>query len=273
ALEDLGIIVEYSHHEVASSQHEIDLRYCDALSMADNVMTYRLVVKEIAQLKGLHASFMPKPVFGINGSGMHTHQSLFRGSTNAFFDKKDKYHLSKIAKSFIAGLLKHAPEITSVTNQWVNSYKRLIPGYEAPVYICWAQMNRSALIRVPMYKPGKEKATRIEYRVPDPACNPYLAFSAMLAAGLEGMEKGYTLGEPANDNIYRMSEEERGRSKIKSLPEDLLEAIKITEKSELVKKALGDKLFYFFIRNKRLEWDEYKAQVTQYEIDKYLPIL
>jgi glutamine synthetase len=273
ALEDLGIIVEYSHHEVASSQHEIDLRYSDALSMADNVMTYRLVAKEIAQAKGLHASFMPKPVFGINGSGMHTHQSLFKGSSNAFFEKKDKYHLSKIAKQYIAGLLRHAPEITSVTNQWVNSYKRLVPGYEAPVYICWAQMNRSALIRVPMYKPGKEKATRMEYRVPDPACNPYLAFSVMLAAGLEGIEKGYTLSEPANDNIYHMTGEQRERAKIKSLPEDLLEAIKLTEKSELVKKSLGDELFHFFIRNKKLEWDEYKAQVTQYEIDKYLPIL
>jgi len=277
ALEDLGIIVEYSHHEVASSQHEIDLRYSEALSMADNVMTYRLVAKEIAQAKGLHATFMPKPVFGSNGSGMHTHQSLFSnrggGQHNAFFEKKGQYHLSKLARQFIAGLLKHAPEITSVTNQWVNSYKRLVPGYEAPVYICWAQMNRSALIRVPMYKPGKEKATRIEYRVPDPACNPYLAFSVMLAAGLEGIRKGYTLPEPANDNIYHMSEEQRERARIKSLPEDLLEAIKITEKSELVKRALGEDLFHFFIRNKKLEWDEYKAQVTQYEINKYLPIL
>jgi glutamine synthetase len=274
ALEDLGIVVEYSHHEVASSQHEIDLRYTDALSMADNVMTYRLVAKEIAQAKGLHASFMPKPVYGINGSGMHTHQSLFKGAQqNAFFDKKDKYHLSKIAKQFIAGLLKHAPEITSVTNQWVNSYKRLVPGYEAPVYICWAQMNRSSLIRVPMYKPGKEKSTRLEYRVPDPACNPYLAFSVMLAAGLEGIEKGYALADPANDNIYHMTQEQRERAKIKSLPEDLLEAIKLTEKSELVKSTLGEELFHFFIRNKKLEWDEYKAQVTQYEIDKYLPIL
>jgi glutamine synthetase len=273
ALEDLGIIVEYSHHEVASSQHEIDLRYSDALSMADNVMTYRLVAKEIAQAKGLHASFMPKPVFGINGSGMHTHQSLFKENNNAFFEKKGEYHLSKTARQYIAGLLKHAPEITAVTNQWVNSYKRLVPGYEAPVYICWAQMNRSALIRVPMYKPGKEKSTRVEYRVPDPACNPYLAFSVMLAAGLEGMEKNYPLSEPANDNIYHMSEEQRERAKIRSLPEDLLEAIKVTEKSELVKKALGEELFHFFIRNKKLEWDEYKAQVTQYEIDKYLPIL
>ncbi|MDD4894155.1 MAG: glutamine synthetase family protein [Candidatus Omnitrophica bacterium] len=273
ALESLGIIVEYSHHEVASSQHEIDLRYSDALSMADNVMTYRLVAKEIAQGKGLHASFMPKPIYGINGSGMHVHQSLFKGGRNAFFDAKDKYHLSAVGKSYTAGLLKHAREITSITSQWVNSYKRLVPGYEAPVYICWAQMNRSALVRVPMYKPGKEKATRIEYRSPDPACNPYLAFSVMLAAGLEGMEKNYALSEPANDNIYHMTDEQRQRAKIGSLPEDLLEAIKITEKSEFIKKALGDELFYFFIRNKKMEWDEYKAQVTQYEIDKYLPIL
>ncbi len=273
SLEDLGIIVEYSHHEVASSQHEIDLRYSDALSMADNVMTYRLVAKEIAQAKGLHASFMPKPVFGINGSGMHTHQSLFKGSANAFFEKGGQYHLSKVAQQFIAGLLKHAVEITSVTNQWVNSYKRLVPGYEAPVYICWAQMNRSALIRVPMYKPGKEKATRIEYRSPDPACNPYLAFSVMLAAGLEGIKNNYKLTEPANDNIYHMGEEQRDRVGIKSLPEDLLEAIKITEKSKLVRECLGDKVFEYFIRNKKVEWDEYKAQVTQYEIDRYLPIL
>ena len=273
ALEDLGIVVEYSHHEVASSQHEIDLRYTDALTMADNVMTYRLVAKEVAQQKGLHATFMPKPVFGINGSGMHVHQSLFKGEKNAFFDKKGKYHLSDTGKSFIAGLLRHSQEITSVTSQWVNSYKRLVPGYEAPVYICWAQMNRSALIRVPMYKPGKEKATRIEYRSPDPACNPYLAFSVMLAAGLEGIKKNYKLSEPANDNIYNMSEERRNRAGIKSLPEDLLEAIKITENSRLVKECLGNKVFEYFIRNKKLEWDEYKAQVTQYEIDRYLPIL
>ncbi len=273
ALEDLGIVVEYSHHEVASSQHEIDLRYTDALSMADNVMTYRLVVKETAQAKGLHATFMPKPIFGINGSGMHTHQSLFKAERNAFFDAKAKYHLSDVCRYFTAGLLKHAPEITAVTNQWVNSYKRLVPGYEAPVYICWAQMNRSSLIRVPMYKPGREKATRIEYRSPDPACNPYLAFSAMLAAGLAGIEGKYRLSEPANDNIYSMSEQERARSGIKSLPDDLLEAVKITEGSKLVRECLGNKLFEYFIRNKKLEWDEYKAQVTQYEVEKYLAIL
>ena len=272
-MEALGINVEYSHHEVAASQHEIDLRYDDALLMADNVMTYRLVVKEIARKHGVYATFMPKPIYGINGSGMHTHQSLFKGEKNAFFDNRDKYHLSEIGKSYTAGILKHAPEMTAITNQWVNSYKRLVPGYEAPVYICWAQMNRSALVRVPMYKPGKEKATRIEYRSPDPACNPYLAFSVMLAAGLEGIEKKYKLAEPANDNIYHMSEEERVRSGIKSLPEDLYEAIKIAENSKLLKSCLGEKVFGYFIRNKKMEWDEYKAQVTQYEVNKYLPIL
>lgn len=272
-MQALGIAVEYSHHEVAMSQHEIDLRYTDALTMADNVMAYRLVVKEIARKHGVYATFMPKPIFGINGSGMHVHQSLFKGERNAFFEAKDKFHLSSVGKSFTAGLLKHAPEITSITSQWVNSYKRLIPGYEAPVYICWAQMNRSALIRIPMYKPGKEKATRIEYRSPDPACNPYLAFSVMLASGLEGIEKNYKLAEPSNDNIYHMSEDERRLSGIKSLPEDLLEAVRITENSKLVKESLGEKVFEFFIRNKKMEWDEYKAQVTEYEVNKYLPIL
>jgi glutamine synthetase len=272
-MQSLGIQVEYSHHEVAASQHEIDLRYQDALTMADNVMTYRLVVKEIARHHGIYATFMPKPIFGINGSGMHVHQSLFKGDKNTFFDKSEKYHLSPTGRSFTAGLLRHAPEITSITSQWVNSYKRLVPGYEAPVYICWAQMNRSALIRVPMYKPGKEKATRIEYRSPDPACNPYLAFAVMLAAGLEGVKKNYKLPEPANDNIYQMTEGQRDKLGIKSLPEDLLEAIHITEKSSLVKECLGEKVFEYFIRNKKVEWDEYKAQVTQYEVNKYLPIL
>lgn len=272
-LEALGIHVECTHHEVASSQHEIDLRYTDALTMADNVMTYRMVVKDIARKNGIYASFMPKPVFGINGSGMHVHQSLFKGSSNAFFDPNDEYHLSSIARSYIAGLLKHASEITSITSQWVNSYKRLVPGYEAPVYICWAQMNRSALIRVPLYKKGKEKATRIEYRSPDPACNPYLAFSVMLAAGLEGIEKGYKLSKPSPDNIYHMTEEERAKEGIESLPDDLYEAVKLTENSSLVKEALGEKIFGHFIRNKKAEWDEYKAQVSQYEVNKYYPIL
>lgn len=273
ALEDLGIPIECSHHEVAPSQHEIDFRYNDALTMGDNVMTYRLVVKETAAKHGLHATFMPKPIYGINGSGMHVHQSLFKGSENAFFDPKDKYHLSKIGRSYIAGLIKHAREITLVLNQWVNSYKRLVPGYEAPVYICWAHMNRSALVRVPAYKKGKEKATRAEFRSPDPACNPYLAFSVMLAAGLEGIEKGYDLAEPQSDNIYEMTDEERKASGIESLPGDLGEAIHVMQKSELVKKALGEKVYEFFLRNKKKEWEDYRAQVTQFELERYLPVL
>lgn len=272
-LEKMGIEVEYWHHEVASSQHEIDLRYNDALTMADNVMTYRMVVKEVAMQNNLYATFMPKPVYGINGSGMHTHMSLFKGSKNAFFDPKDKLHLSKTAKYFIAGVLKHAREICSVCCQWVNSYKRLVPGYEAPVYVSWAQRNRSALVRVPVYKPGKEKATRIELRNPDPACNPYLAFSVMLAAGLEGIKKKYKLSPEVTNNIFAMTEAEREKSGIESLPDDLFEAIKITEKSALVRKALGDKVFEYFIRNKKDEWDEYRKQVTKHELERYLAIL
>jgi glutamine synthetase len=272
-LEDMGIGVEYSHHEVATSQHEIDMRYTDALTMADSVMTYRLVVKEVALQHGVYATFMPKPVFGINGSGMHVHQSLFKGERNAFFDKDDEYHLSKIAKSYIAGLLKHAPEITSVTSQWVNSYKRLVPGYEAPVYQSWARRNRADLVRVPEYQPGKEKATRIEYRSPDPACNPYLAFSVMLAAGLEGIEKGLEPPPPVEENVYEMTEEERQKRGIGTLPASLLEAILLTEKSEIVQKALGEHVFEAFIQNKRIEWDQYRTQVTEYELKRYLPIL
>ena len=272
-LEEMGIGVEYSHHEVAPSQHEIDMRYTDALTMADSVMTYRLVVKEVALKYGVYATFMPKPVLGINGSGMHTHQSLFTGDKNAFFDSKDPYNLSKTARCFIAGLLKYAPEITAVTNQWVNSYKRLVPGYEAPVYLSWARRNRSDLVRVPEYRPGREKATRIEFRSPDPACNPYLAFSVMLAAGLEGIEKGYEAPEPIEENVYEMSEEERQSRGIGTLPASLLEAILLTEKSELVRKALGDHVFNAFIENKKIEWDEYRTQVTEYELNRYLPIL
>ena len=272
-LEKMGIEVEYWHHEVASSQHEIDLRYNDALTMADNVMTYRTVVKEVAMNNNLYATFMPKPVYGINGSGMHTHMSLFKGKKNAFFDRNDKAHLSKTAKYFVAGLLKHAREICSVCCQWVNSYKRLVPGYEAPVYISWAQRNRSALVRVPVYKPGKENATRVELRNPDPACNPYLAFSVMLAAGLEGIKKRYSLPKQIVDNVYEMTEDERKKAGIEALPDDLFEAITITEKSPLVKKALGDKMFEYFIRNKKDEWDEYRRQVTKYELEKYLSIL
>ena len=272
-LEKMGIEIEYWHHEVASSQHEIDLRYNDALTMADNVMTYRMAVKEVAMNNNLYATFMPKPMYGASGSGMHTHMSLFKGKKNAFFDPKDKMHLSKTARFFIAGLLKHALEICSVCCQWVNSYKRLVPGYEAPVYVSWAHKNRSALVRVPTYKPGKEYATRVELRSPDPACNPYLAFSVMLAAGLEGIKKKYPLPAEVTDNIYEMSEKERVKKGIESLPDDLFEAIKITEKSALVRKALGDKVFEYFIRNKKDEWNEYRKQVSEYELDKYLPIL
>jgi len=272
-LEEMGIGIEYSHHEVATSQHEIDMRYTDALTMADNVMTYRLVVKQTALRHGVYATFMPKPVFGINGSGMHVHQSLFKGERNAFFNKDDEYYLSKTAKCYIAGLLKHAPEITSVTSQWVNSYKRLVPGYEAPVYLSWARRNRADLIRVPEYKPGKENATRIEFRSPDPTCNPYLAFSVMLAAGLEGIEKGYEIPEPVEENVYEMSDEERQRRGIGTLPGSLWEAVQLTKRSELVRRALGDHVFDAFIKNKKIEWDQYRTQVTDYEIKRYLPIL
>jgi glutamine synthetase len=272
-LEEMGIGVEYSHHEVAASQHEIDMRYTDALTMADNVMTYRLVVKQIALQHGIYATFMPKPVFGINGSGMHVHQSLFREGQNAFFDANDPYHLSKTAKYFVAGLLKHAPEITSVTSQWVNSYKRLVPGYEAPVYLSWARRNRSDLIRIPEYQPGKEKSTRIEFRSPDPACNPYLTFSVMLAAGLEGIEKEYEVPEPVEENVYEMTDEERQQRGIRELPGSLWEAIQLTEKSEVVRKALGEHVFDAFIKNKKIEWDLYRTQVTDYELKKYLPVL
>ena len=272
-LEEMGIGVECSHHEVASSQHEISLRYTDALTMADSVMTYRLVVKQIALAQGVYATFMPKPVFGVNGSGMHVHQSLFKDNRNAFYDKDDGYYLSEIAKSYIAGLLKHAPEITCVTNQWVNSYKRLVPGYEAPVYLSWARRNRADLVRVPEYKPGKENATRVEFRSPDPACNPYLAFSMMLAAGLEGIEKGYKIPKPIEENVYQMTEKERQAKGIDTLPSSLWEAIQLTEKSELVRKALGDHVFNAFIENKKIECYQYRTQVTDYELKKYLAIL
>ena len=272
-LEAMGIPVEYVHHEVAPSQHEIDLRYSDALTMADNVMTYRLTVKEAAQEFGVYATFMPKPVLGVNGNGMHTHQSLFEGDRNAFFEQGDEYHLSTVAKRYIAGVLAHAAEITLVANQWVNSYKRLVPGYEAPVYVCWARRNRSALVRVPMYKPGKESATRVEFRSPDPACNPYLAFAAMLAAGLAGIEGEYELPPEASNNIYEMTEEERRTAGIQSLPEDLYEAIRVAEGSKVMRDCLGEHVHEYLIRNKRNEWDSYKAYVTPYELERYLPIL
>lgn len=272
-LESMGIPVEYSHHEVAPSQHEIDLRYTDALTMADSTMTYRLVVKEVAMNHGVYATFMPKPIFGQNGNGMHVHQSLFKGERNAFYDPKDSHHLSDVGKKYIAGLMAHVPEITLVLNQWVNSYKRLVPGYEAPVYISWAMRNRSDLIRVPGYRPGKEEATRVELRSPDPACNPYLAFAAMLAAGLEGIEKDYQLLEPYKGNIYELSEEKRAELGIQTLPEDLYEAIKMAEKSDLMRRTLGDHVFEKLIENKKVEWARFKAQVTSYEIEQYLPIL
>ncbi len=273
ALQEMGVQVEYSHHEVAPSQHEIDLRYKDALTMADNLMTYRLVVKEIARQNGVYATFMPKPIFGENGSGMHVHQSLFRGEKNAFYDGSDKYNLSSVAKSYIAGLMRHAPEITSICNQWVNSYKRLVPGYEAPVYVSWARRNRSAMIRVPMYKPGKEQATRIEYRSPDPSCNPYLAFAVMLGAGLKGIENNYELPPPVEEDIFEMNPAERKAHGITDLPGNLFMAILATEKSRLVKEVLGDHVFNKFIENKRIEWDAYRTHVSQFELDKYLPTL
>ena len=272
-LEEMGIAVEFSHHEVAKSQHEIDLRYSDALTMADNVMTQRLVIKDVAMRHGVHASFMPKPISGINGSGMHVHQSLFKGGRNAFFDGSDPYHLSADARAFVAGLLRNAPQITAVTNQWVNSYKRLIAGYEAPVYVSWALVNRADLIRVPSYKEGREESVRIEYRAPDPACNPYLAFSVMLAAGLDGIEKGYTAPDPVEQNVVRMSDQERAKRGIGTLPGNLSEAIALAEKSDLVRDALGEYVFTTFIENKKREWDDYSAQVTDYELERYLPIL
>ncbi len=273
ALQNMGIQVEYSHHEVAPSQHEIDLRYDEGLKMADKTMTYRLVVKEIARKHGFYATFMPKPIFGENGSGMHTHQSLFRGDINAFYDANDRYHLSHEGKCYIAGILRHAREMTAVTNQWVNSYKRLVPGYEAPVYISWARRNRSAMVRVPMYKPGKEVATRIEFRSPDPACNPYLAFAVMLSAGLKGIEENYPLADPVEEDIYEMNAAARERAGIVSLPGSLFEALQELEESELVREALGDHIFNKFVENKKIEWDRFRTHVSRYEIDKYLPIL
>jgi glutamine synthetase len=273
ALHDMGIQIEYSHHEVAPSQHEIDMRYDEGMKMADKTMTLRIVVKEIARQQGFYATFMPKPIFGENGSGMHTHQSLFKGENNAFFDANDRNNLSAIGKYYIAGIMRHAREVTAITNQWINSYKRLVPGYEAPVYVSWAQRNRSAMVRVPMYKPGKEKATRIEFRSPDPACNPYLAFAVMLAAGLKGIEEHYLPPDPVEEDIYEMDEAARQRAGIDSLPGNLFEAIQEVEKSELVRETLGDHIFNKFIANKKIEWDCYRTHVSQYEIDKYLPTM
>lgn len=273
ALQTIGIQVEYSHHEVAPSQHEIDLRYDEGLKMADKTMTYRVVVKEIARQHGAYATFMPKPIFGENGSGMHVHQSLFKGERNAFYDPNDEYHLSDTAKHYIAGLIHNAPQITAITSQWVNSYKRLVPGYEAPVYVSWARRNRSALVRVPMYKPGKEKATRIEYRSPDPSCNPYLAFAVMLGAGMDGIDRNLEMPDPIEEDIFEMNPAERKAHGITDLPGNLYSAILEAEKSDLVREILGDHIFNKFIENKKIEWDNYRTHISQYEIEKYLPIL
>ena len=272
-LAEMGIPVKYSHHEDAPSQQEMDLQYTDAITMADSVMTTKLVIKEIAARHDVYATFMPKPVYGINGSGMHVHQSLFRGDRNAFYDPADPTQLSHAGKLYTAGLIRHAPEITLVTNQWVNSYKRLVPGYEAPMYISWARINRSDLIRVPAYRPGREDSMRVEYRAPDPACNPYLAFSVMLAAGLRGIAEEYPVPAPVEENVFEMGEEERGRRGIAPLPRSLWEAVSLAEKSELLRDCLGDHVFRVFIQNKNIEWERYRSQVTDYEIKRYLPIL
>jgi len=273
ALQAMGIQVEYSHHEVAPSQHEIDLRFDEGLRMADKAVTFRAAVKEIARQHGVYATFMPKPIAGENGSGMHTHQSLFADGRNAFHDAADPYQLSATARSYIAGVMRHAREMALVTNQWVNSYKRLVPGFEAPVYVSWARRNRSAMVRVPMYKPGKEQATRMEFRSPDPACNPYLAFAVMLAAGLEGVTRGYDLPEPVEEDIYTMAPAARDRAGIQSLPGSLIEAIQLFEDSALMRQTLGDHIFDKLVANKHIEWDAYRVRITDYEIQRYLPIL
>ena len=273
ALESVGIPIEYVHHEVGPSQHEIDMHFAPALEMADHTLTYRLIVKEIAKKAGYHATFMPKPIFGENGSGMHTHQSLFSDGRNAFFDADDKWSLSEVGKGFIAGQLRHARELSAVFAQWVNSYKRLVPGYEAPVYVAWSRRNRSALIRIPLYKPGNEQATRAEIRCPDPACNPYLTFAALLHAGLEGIEKGYELPEPMETNLYHLTAEQRAERGIVALPETLGEAITELAGSELVRKAFGPHIFDRYVELKRGEWDDYRVQLTDWEMQRYLAVL
>ncbi|HEX4017581.1 MAG TPA: glutamine synthetase family protein [Frankiaceae bacterium] len=272
-LEQMGISVEFSHHEVAPGQQEIDLRYADALTTADNIMTFRLVVKEVALQQGVYATFMPKPYTDQPGSAMHTHVSLFEGDRNAFYDPDDPLHLSKVGRSFIAGLLVHSAEITAVTNQWVNSYKRLSWGGEAPSYVSWGANNRSALVRVPMYKPNKGQSTRVELRAPDSACNPYLTFALVLAAGLEGVQKGYELPPGAETDVSALSRTEREDLGIEALPDSLAAAIVRMEHSDLVRETLGDGVFDYFLRNKRAEWDEYRRNVTQFELDRYLAIL
>ena len=273
ALESVGIDVEYSHHEVGPSQHEIDMRYADALRMADNVMTYRTIVKEVAHAHGVYATFMPKPLAGHNGSGMHTHMSLSRGGENAFFDADDPAYLSADARHFIAGVLRHARELSCVFAQWVNSYKRLVPGYEAPTYVAWSRRNRSALVRVPHYHPGKESSTRAELRCPDPACNPYLTFAALLHAGLDGIERGYELPDPIERNLYDTTPEERAAMGITSRPETRGEAIELGAGSELLLRAFGEHIHTRYVEVKREEWQEWRVQVTPYELDRYLPRL
>lgn len=274
AIEAMGIPVEAAHHEVAPSQQEIDLRHCDALSMADRLMACRYAIKEVARRHGVHATFMPKPLNAENGSGMHTHMSLADlDGGNAFYDAADPLHLSALARGYIAGIMRHAKEITGVCAQWVNSFKRLVPGFEAPVYITWARRNRSNMIRIPMYQVGEESATRIEFRAPDSACNPYLAFAVLLHAGLEGIEQGYLLPDPIDIDVYHLSEEERTERGIETLPGSLNEAIACMRGSDLVRRALGDHIFAKFIENKEIEWDAYRSQVHQYEINRYLPIL
>ena len=269
-LETMSIPVEYSFHEDAPSQHEIDLRHTDALTMADSVMTFRLVVKEIAALHNVHATFMPKPLESVQGSGMHLHLSLFKDEQNAFHDGDDPYNLSETAKQFMAGLLRHAAEITAITNQTVNSYKRLVPGFEAPVHISWARNNRSGLIRVPVKKRNSEQSTRIEYRSPDPACNPYLAFSVILAAGLRGIKEGYELPQEADANLFEIGDDMLEKLGIGQLPQSMSDALRVMERSELVAEALGDHIFEWFLRNKRAEWRGYKTHISQYELNRYL---
>jgi len=273
ALDAMGMQVECTHHEVAPSQHEIDLRYGDALKMADDVMTLRFVTKEIARQHGVHATFMPKPLMGENGSGMHVHQSLFKNGKNTFFDPADEYNLSATARRFIAGIMRHAPELIAVTNQWVNSYKRLVPGYEAPVYISWARRNRSTMVRVPLYQVGKEHSTRFEFRAPDPSANPYLAFAVMLGAGLKGLAEKYELPAPIEDNIFHMTPEEKESRGIRELPANLYAALGNVRESSLVREVFGEHLFDSFIRNKEIEWDGYRIHVSRYELDRYLSIL
>jgi glutamine synthetase len=272
-LEQLGISVEFSHHEGGPGQNEIDLRYADALTTADNIMTFRTVIKEVAIEQGVYATFMPKPFTEHPGSGMHTHMSLFEGDTNAFFDASGQYHLSKTAKSFIAGLLKHAGEITAVTNQYVNSYKRLWGGGEAPSFVCWGHNNRSALIRVPLYKPNKSQSARVEYRAIDSAANPYLSYALILAAGLKGIEEGYELPPETEDNVWDLSDSERRAMGIQPLPQNLEHAIRKLEESELAAEVLGEQVYSYVLANKRREWSDYRAQVTPYELKTNLEVL